>query len=82
MYFKIDATISMCRASVFSGDMTMISYFNIINIITVIVITDATFSRVPKIFIVSFSHYKLFAKTFFSQFTAIFTFFDSTINKL
>ena len=63
-----DITISMYRASIFSSDMTMISYFNII--INIIIITDPTFS-----------HHKFFVKMFFDHITTTFTFFNHTANK-
>ena len=52
--------ITLSRASIFSSDMTMISYFNII--INIIIITNPKFSRVQKIFIIFFSHHKFFVK--------------------
>ena len=54
----------MRRASIFSSDMTRIYYFNII-IINIKIITDLTFSRLFKIFTISFSHHKFFVKIFF-----------------
>ena len=53
----------MCRVSIFSSDMTMISYFNII--IIIIIATNATFIRILKILIVFFSDCKFFVKFFF-----------------
>ena len=41
----------------------MISYFD--TIINIIVITDSTFSRVLKMFIIFFSHHKFFVKMLF-----------------
>ena len=76
--FKIDITISMYRTSIFSNDMTIISYFNII--LNIIIITNPTFSRALKIFIAFFSHRKL--KYVLYHVTAIFTFFDHTTNKI
>ena len=78
--FKIDITISECRASIFSSDMTMIFYFNII--INIIIIADPTFNRVLKIFIVLCSHRKFFVKMLFHHVIAISTFFDHSINKI
>ena len=70
----------MRRASIFSNDMTLISYFNII--IKIIIVTDPTVSKALKIFIVLFSHPNFFVKLFFHHSTAIFTFFNYTINKI
>ena len=72
----------MCRASIFSIDMTMISYFN--TIINVIIVTDPTFSRVIKIIIAVFSYHKFkcFVKMFFYNVTAIFTSFDPILHKI
>ena len=73
-------TIYMCRSSIFSSDMTMISYFNIN--INISIITDPTFSRVLKIFIIFFSHHKFSVKMFFHHITGIFTFFNHAANKI
>ena len=67
-----------CRTSIFSSDIKMISYFNII----INIIMDPALSRVPIIFIVFFSHHKFFVKIFFHHFTTIFTFFDHVSNKI
>ena len=61
--FKTDITISMHRASLFPSDLTMISYFNISR--NVIIVTNPTFSRALKVFIVFFSHHKFLIKIFF-----------------
>ena len=63
LWFKIDIAISMCKTSIFSSDMTMISYFNIT--INIIIIANPTFSRVLKIFIIFSGHHKFFVKMFF-----------------
>ena len=68
----------MCRASILSCDMKMIFYSNItININ----ITNPTFNRVLKIFIMFFSYHKLIVKMFFHHISTRFAFFDHTINK-
>ena len=69
----------MRRATIFSSDMPMISNFNVI--ISIIIVTDLTFSRVLKICIVFFSHQKLFVKMFLHHVTAIFTLLDQIINE-
>ena len=61
--------MSMRRASIFSSDMTMISYFNIS--INISVTTNPTFRRVLKMFIVFFSRHKFFVKIFFHHFTTV-----------
>ena len=70
----------MCRASIFSSDNAMISYFN--TSINIIIITDPTFSRILTTFIVFFSHRKFFAKMFFHHFITMFTFFNHAINEI
>ena len=60
--------------------MTLISYFNII--INIFIVTGPTFSRVFKILIVFFGHDEFFVKMFFYRVTAIFTFFNHTINNI
>ena len=57
--------------------MTMISYFNIV--INIIIVLYSTFSRVFKILIIFFSRHKFFVKIFRRHISAIFTFFDHTI---
>ena len=69
-----------CAEPLFSSDMTTISYLNII--INIIAITNPTLSRVLKIFIAFFSDRKFFVKMFFHYVTAIFIFFDHTINEV
>ena len=44
IYLNFDVIISKCRASKFSSDLTIISYFNII--VNINIITNPTFSRV------------------------------------
>ena len=61
--FKIDIRFSMCRASIFSSDIAMISNLNIL--INIIIITDLTFITVLKIFMVFFTHHKFFVNFFF-----------------
>ena len=80
IYFNINITVFMCRSSIFSSDMTMISYLNII--INIIIIPNSRFSRYLKILIAFFSHYKFFVKMLFHHATAVFTFFDYIINKI
>ena len=70
----------MCIASIFFIDNTMITDFNII--LNIIITTDQKFSRVLKIFIVLFGHYKFFVKMFFHHITGIVTFFHHTINEM
>ena len=81
IYLKFDITISMCRgASIFSSDVTMMSYFNIT--INISIITNLAFSRVLKIFIILFSHCKFFVKILFHHFTTVLAFFNHAINKI
>ena len=71
----------MFRASIFSSDVTMTSYYSII--VNIIIVTNPTFSRVLKLFIVFFSHHRFFVRPFFFyHFTAIFSFSDHTTNKI
>ena len=70
----------MCRTSLFSSDMTIISYFNITFIINII--TNLTFSRAFKIFIIFFSHHKFFVKIIFHNISITLTLFDHIINKI
>ena len=70
----------MCIASIFLSEITMFSDFNII--LNIIITIDEKFSRVLKLFIVLFSHYKFFVKMFFHCLTAIVTFFHHTINEM
>ena len=70
----------MCRTSLFSSDMTIISYFNITFIINII--ANLTFSRAFKIFIIFFSHHKFFVKIIFHNISITLTLFDHIINKI
>ena len=79
LQFNLTLILQFLYAEPFS-DTTMIFYFNIT--INVIIITDPTFSRVLKIFIIFFGHRKFFVKMFFHHITAIFTFFNYTANKI
>ena len=67
----------MSKGSIFSSDMTMISFFNIV--INQIIFLYPTFSRVFKVFIIFFSRHKFFVKFFRRHISAIFTFFDHTV---
>ena len=58
--FNNDTKISMCRASMFSSEGTMVFFFNII--MKIIISANPTSSSVFKIFI---SHHKFFVKCFF-----------------
>ena len=69
----------MFIASIFSSDITMISYFN--TTVNIIILTDQTFNRVLEIFIILFGHYKFFIKFYF-YFTTVLIFFDHIINKI
>ena len=71
--------MSMCRTYTFSSDMTIISYFSIT--INVIIITNSTFSRVRKIFVIFFSHHKFFVIIFIHHITTVFIFINYNINK-
>ena len=77
--FKFDITVFMCGTSIFYSDMTIISYFNFV---FNIVITNPTFSRVLKILIIFFSHYKFFVKIFFHNISTTITFFNHIIIKI
>ena len=57
--------------------MTMISFFNIV--INIIIVLYPTFSRVFKVFIIFFSRHKFFVKFFRRHISAIFTFFDHNV---
>ena len=72
--FKLDITIFICRVSVFSSDMTMISYINILIKINIIIVL--------KISIIFFSNCKLFAKMIFHHITTVCAFLDHTIKKI
>ena len=77
--FKVDITISTCRASIFSCDMTMISYFNII--INKNIIPNPAFNKLLKIFVIFFIHYK-FWEMLYNHIITVFAFFNHTVNKM
>ena len=58
---NIDITVSMCRTSIFSCDMTMISYYNII--IDIIIIANSALVEFLK-----FSFSSLVITSFFLMF--------------
>ena len=67
------------RTSIFSSDVTMMSFFNIT--FNKSVITNHSFCKAFKMFIIFFSHNKLFIKMLFHHATAIITFFDHISDK-
>ena len=69
----------MCRAYLFSSNMTMVSHF--ITIINLIIVTDPTLVEFLKFSLSSLTIASLFVKNFFYHITTIFTFFDDTVNK-
>ena len=75
-----DTTTPMWKASRFSCDMTMISYFNIS--INISIITNPTFPKVLKIYKIFCSHYKFLVKIFFHHITTAFAVSNNTINKI
>ena len=74
-----DIRISIGRTSIFSSDMTSISYFNII--INTIIITDSTFSRVLKITSLV-SHLVITSSLLKCFFITSLQYFDHTANKI
>ena len=77
-WFNFDITIFMCLVSIFSSDLTMISYFYI----AINMIPNQTFSIVLKILVMLFSHQGFLLKHFFHHIATIFTFFNHAINKI
>ena len=70
----------MCRASKFSSDMTMITYFDII--INIIIVTNRNLVKFVKYSLPSLVITSSLLKRFSYHFTAILTFFDHTINEI
>ena len=78
--FNVNITISMCSATTFSSDMTMISHFSIT--LNINMIGNPTFRRVLK----SSSSFLIIASSFlkcvFHNISAKFASFDHTIKQI